>query len=112
MARPGWQKCDFFRKIGALRCAMKHEAPDMVIQIGAGRCRESTKKIPIKQIRYLKKKVTVTSAQNPEMGYFDLAHKASGPPRSGRPEGVYTTTTLSCCKNFKFSVQNAKITVI
>jgi len=25
---------------------------------------------------------------------------------------VYTTTTLSCCKNFKFSVQNAKVTVI
>ena len=36
----------FFRKIGALHCAMKHEAPDMVIQIGAGRCRESTNKNP------------------------------------------------------------------
>ena len=67
---------------------MKHEAPDMVIQIGAGRCRESTKKIPIKQIRYFFKKVTITSAQNPEMGYFDLMHEASGPPRCGGSRAV------------------------
>ena len=55
------------------------------MQVGA---EKAPKQIPIKQISYFLKKVTVTSAQNPEMGYFDLLHGASGPPRSGGSRAV------------------------
>ena len=84
-----------------------------LVQVGA---EKAPKKIPIKQIRYFFKKDRYKRSKSRNWLFwpYTWSERPSTHRRvaSGRPEGMYTTTTLSYFKNFKFGVQNTKVTVI
>ena len=75
-----------------------------LVQVGA---EKAPKKSYLNKPVTFFKKVTVTSAQNPEMGYFDLIHEGSGGSRAVDLKGCTPQRRWAVAKtsNFAFKMQ-------